>query len=90
MKESIVSVGVGVGMGVGVEWALVLASMIITSPDAWEWARFIHFHQPSVEMCSGGISGCWNVYERASSLKITSVAVHLAFKRFVGARSGRK
>ena len=46
MKESIVSVGVGVGMGVGVEWALVLASMIITSPDAWEWARFIYFHQP--------------------------------------------
>ena len=64
--------------------------MIITSPDAWEWARFIHIHQPIVEMCSGGISGCWNVYERASSLKITSVAVHLAFKRFVGARSGRK
>ena len=43
-----------------------------------------------VSGCSGGISGCWNGYERASSLKITFVAVHLAFKRFVGARSGRK
>ena len=40
--------------------------------------------------CSGCISGCWNGYERASSLKITFVAIYLAFKRFVGARSGRK
>jgi len=37
-----------------------------------------------------GISGCWNGYERASSLKITFVAVYLAFKLFVGVRSGRK